>query len=293
MQHIPVLLKKVMEMLDPQKGDRILDCTVGLGGHAKEFLKALGSSGYLIGLDADEENLKVAGENLRNYANATFVHGNFAQFFSEPLSLTLSPREREYNIIFADLGLSSPHIDDPVRGFSYRFEGPLDLRFDRSQGETAAELIARISEKELADILFQFGELRESRRFARAIKKSSVRTTGDLKKSIEDAVGWRAPKILPQVFQALRIAVNDELRALKILLDKGPTILKSGGRMGVISYHSLEDRMVKHAFRRLCAASDTFECLTKKPIVPSEEEVTHNPRSRSAKFRVIQKRNIV
>jgi len=286
-----------MEILNPQAGETVLDCTVGLGGHAKAFLERIaclpkpwcrrGPKWQLIGVDADEMNLNVARKNLKEYKNVELVQGNFRNIFSDTLSIPLHPSGMEYDIIFADLGLSSPHIDDPKRGFTYREDAPLDLRFDQSQGTRAAELIARISKEELANILFQFGELRESRRLADYIRASDIQTTSNLKTCVEDAVGWRAKKLLPQVFQALRIAVNDELKALEVLLREGPKLLTSGGRMGIISYHSLEDRMVKQAFRSLDPS--TYQILTKKPICPSEEEVKHNPRSRSAKFRAIKR----
>ncbi|MBI3336579.1 16S rRNA (cytosine(1402)-N(4))-methyltransferase RsmH [Candidatus Peregrinibacteria bacterium] len=279
MQHIPVLLKEVVDILNPRVGDHVLDCTVGLGGHAKAFLENIGSKGFLVGIDADGENLKMARENLKEDKNVKLVQGNFR--------VMVSSTHDTFDIIFADLGLSSPHIDDPTRGFTYREDGPLDLRFDQTKGLSGAQLIAQISEKELADVLWQYGEIKSSRRLACAIKEQNVQSTLGLKKCAEDIVGRFARKLLPQIFQALRIAVNDELGSLNILLQQGPSLLNSGGRMGIISYHSLEDRMVKQSFRALDPS--TYQILTKKPICPSEEEVKNNPRSRSAKFRVIQR----
>lgn len=275
-----------MEILHPKTGESVLDCTVGLGGHTAGFLEKILPKGYLIGIDADEENLRNVKLKMKNEKCVTLLHANFRDIQNHDFPY--------FDIIFADLGLSSPHVDDPGRGFTYREDIPLDLRFDRSKGETASEFIARIPEGELAGILKEYGEIRQAKKYANMLKKSIVRTTFDVK--------CRVPHtLLPQIFQALRTAVNDELGALKVLLEQGPRLLKPGGRFGVISYHSLEDRMVKKAFRAMSASmKDTvtgavsreaaFLLLTKKPVRPSNAEVEKNPRARSAKFRVIQRR---
>lgn len=292
-QHISVMKQEVLDILAPKAGERVLDVTLGLGGHAGSFLQAVGPSGHLVALDADEDNLRIARERLAPLGSPELIHANFGSV----RSLGLAP----FDIIFADLGLSSPHIDDAARGFSFRFDGPLDLRFDRSRGETAADLIERLSEDDLKQVFREYGELREAGRLARLLAGKRWDTTTALKHKAEEAFGFRAKQVLPQVFQALRIAVNDELAVLTELLEAGLDLLESNGRMGVLSYHSLEDRIVKHTFRAACAPikdpvtgkvaiESAFELVTPKALVPSEQEIGDNPRARSAKFRVIRKK---
>lgn len=289
MQHTPVLLKEVIELLDPKKGETVLDVTLGLGGHAFEFLK---KTDNLIGLDADKDNLDEAEKKLKEAGGSCELHHtNFSQL--KELNLP------EVDIVFADLGLSSPHIDGADRGFTFREDAPLDMRYDKSSGITAAELISSLKEEELADVLWKYGELRTSRRIAKIIKESdNIDTTFKLKDCVEKSAGYKAKQIIPQVFQAIRIAVNDELGSLETLLNEIPNLLKPGGRIGIISYHSLEDRMVKQAFRKLSepeidqvtgqiVEEAPFKVMTKKPVVPSEEEVQENPRARSAKLRIL------
>jgi len=297
MRHTPVLLKEVINILAPKAGEAVLDVTLGLGGHAKTFLEIIGATGRLAGLDLDEDNLSSAKRNLSSFDNIEYFHLNFGEIGNLDLG--------NFDVIFADLGLSSPQLDNPQRGFSFRSDAPLDMRFDRSGGIGAAELISSLDERRLSDIFWKYGEIGISRRLAGAIKNfGKIKTTFELKSCVEKAAGFRAKYILPQVFQALRIAVNDELSSLVAFLDKGPALLKKGGRMGVISFHSLEDRMVKLSFRKLtaprvCPATGAiigepqFSLLTKKPIVPSSEEISANPRSRSAKFRGIEKLSAV
>ncbi|MDP7454615.1 MAG: 16S rRNA (cytosine(1402)-N(4))-methyltransferase RsmH [Candidatus Peribacteraceae bacterium] len=292
MQHIPVLLKEVIELLDPRPGEMVIDATLGLGGHAEAIIRVIGSNGKFIGLDADEENLKYAGEKLKKLDCLVELHH---LNFKDVASVVKSP----VNIIFADLGLSSPHLDDTERGFAFREDASLDMRYDRTSGITASELISSLKEEELANVLWKYGELRTSRRIAKIIKESDkVDTTFKLKECIEKSAGYKAKHIIPQVFQALRIAVNDELGSLETLLSQAPDLIKPGGRIGVISFHSLEDRMVKQAFKKLSepeidpvtgqiVKEAPFEVLTKKPVIPSDEEVQENPRARSAKFRVL------
>lgn len=291
MHHEPVLLTEAMDLLAPAKGEAVLDCTVGLGGHASAFLGAIGESGRLTGLDADAENLRYAQTRL-SAPNVVLHHGNFRDL----ASLALPPQD----VIFADLGLSSPHVDDASRGFTFRNDAPLDMRFNRDAGETAAEMLQRMDAEEISAILHDFGELRQTRRLAQALSASAAQTTGDVRTCTEAVFGFRAPRMLPQIFQALRIAVNDEIGALRALLETAPSLLAPGGRMGVISYHSLEDRMVKVAMRALAtpvrsaetgAVTEpaTYVLRTRKPVVPSEEEAKRNPRSRSAKFRILER----
>ncbi len=291
--HVPVLQTTVLDLLAPRPGTSVIDVTLGLGGHAGSFLQATSPDGRLIGLDADEENLRTARERLSPFEGRTrFLHANFAQL----PSLGLPPTD----ILFADLGLSSPHVDDASRGFSFRFDGPLDLRFDRSKGATAAERIASASEDELLEVLKRYGEFPGVYRLTKHLLEHPPVTTTELKSLVEGAFRRDAPKVLPQVFQALRIWVNDEMGALDTLLRVGPTLLLPGGRMAVISYHSLEDRLVKHAFRALseperdpvtgkAVTSASFRLLTKRPIRPSDDEIRDNPRSRSALLRIIER----
>ena len=290
-QHVSVLRKEVLEILSPQAGETVLDVTLGLGGHAVAFAEAIGESGMLIGLDADEENLKIAEKNLENASCSTrLIHTNFIDLPNLDLP--------KCDIIFADLGFSSPHVDDPARGFTFRENVPLDLRYDRTSGQTGAQLIANSSQEDVARILFRYGELRQSRKIADALKQEDIQTTGDVASCVESVLGYRTPKFLPQVFQALRIAVNRELEALDVLLDYGLTLLRPGGRMGILTYHSLEDRPVKQVFKRLCtpekdertgaiAVEAPFLPLIKKYIEPSANEIEQNPRSRSAKLRAV------
>jgi len=293
MQHKSVLHSEVISLLDPQEGEVVCDVTLGLGGHALLFAERVGPKGGIIGLEADEENLEIASQRLiEAKVTGEFHHANFRNI--ESLDLP------HVDILFADLGLSSPHLDDPQRGFSFREDAPLDMRFDRTSGMPASQLIASLDEQELAKIFWTYGELKSGRKLARTLKEfESVKTTFDLKECVEKAVGFRSKTMLPQIFQALRIAVNDEMGSLAILLREGPKLLKEGGRMGVISFHSLEDRMVKKTFRSLSTPQKDpvtgaiskeapFEVLTKKAVVPSEAEVEDNPRARSAKLRAIR-----
>ncbi len=291
MRHDPVLLAEVIAILRPEQGDTVLDATLGLGGHAEALCGKIGREGAFIGIETDEENRLVAEERLRNCsARITCLHANFRDVASLGLP--------QCNIIVADLGLSSPHVDDASRGFTFRADAPLDLRFDRTAGAPASAMIAEMEEEDLARVLRGFGELPMAMRLAKTIKLHGAATTADLRSAAEDTYGYRAKSRLPQLFQALRIAVNDEMGSLEAFLREVPALLAPGGRFGVISYHSLEDRMVKRRFRELCApeidertgAERTpacFSLLTRKAVVPSQEEMERNPRSRSAKFRAI------
>lgn len=291
LRHVSVLQETVLATLRPVPGDRVLDCTLGLGGHSGAFLEAIGPTGSLVGLDADSDNLALAKERLAPYGNrADLRHLNFRHV----ATLTAS-----FDIILADLGLSSPHLDDGERGFSFRADAPLDMRFDRTTGETAAQFLATREEAEIADTLWKYGEIRESRRLARFIKEVPPDTTTALAHRIERALGYNGRELLPRVFQALRIAVNDEMGALESLLAAIPALLAPGGRAGIISFHSLEDRLVKQAFRALTTPEKDpvtgrvsvparFELLTRKALVPDGDELAENPRSRSAKFRAIR-----
>lgn len=292
-RHIPVLETTVLKVLSPKPGEDVLDCTLGLGGHALRFLEATSPDGKLTGIDADDANLEDAKVSLKAFGDrARFIHANFGSI----ASLGLPPAD----ILFADLGVSSPHFDDPERGMSFRQDGPLDLRFDRSGGKPASQRIAEAEEEELHDVFHRYGELKGVGLLVPLLRKNPPQTTADMRAIVEEAFKWKAPKLLPQIFQALRIWVNDELAMLENLLLFIPAILKPGGRAGIISFHSLEDRLVKHSFRSLAAPEKdpvtgkvTREpgwcILTPKGEQPSASEISENPRSRSARLRVIQK----
>ncbi len=279
MIHTPVLLREVLELLAPQKGEIFLDATLGLGGHATAILEKIGATGKLIGIDADARNLKLAHANLKNFSNVKFQRANFRKIGN-------LVKANSVDGILLDLGLSSLHLDNATRGFSFRNSGPLDMRFDSQQSLTAAGILNSFTENEIADIFFKFGEIRSSRKIARKVvefrrKQKFLRT--------EDLVGIIEIKsLLPQIFQSLRITVNDELNSLEAGLHAAEKILKSNGRIIVISFHSLEDRIVKNFFREKKKAR-IFEVLTKKPITPSPLEIHENPRSRSAKLRAARK----
>lgn len=294
LRHVPVLETTVLHVLAPKSGESVLDCTLGLGGHSAAFLGAVGSEGMLTALDADMANLDDARARLTPFGDRSrLVHANFRDAGTLGLGT--------FDVVFADLGLSSPHLDDPGRGFSFRTDGPLDLRYDQTFGRTAADLIERSSEDELVAIIHDLGEVHQHvRPLAKLIAGTRVETTFAFKEKVEEVFRYRAPSVLPRLFQALRIAVNDELGALTSLLDAIPRLLNPGGRAGILSYHSLEDRFVKHAFKAWvepekdpltgrAVAEPAFSLLTKKALVPDESELASNPRSRSVKFRAILK----
>jgi len=284
-RHLAVLTVEVLRLLDPQPGETWVDCTVGGGGHARLVAGRLGPEGRLFGLDQDPTMLELARPGLAELP-VEFVHANFDQL---PEVL----RNRGIDVVdgvFADLGFASDQVDAPERGLSFRADGPLDMRLDPTGGATAAELVNSMSESALADLFFEYGEERQSRRVARRIverrKEKPFANTVDLADVVRSCVrqsGGIDPAT--RVFQALRIAVNDELGALDRLLSALPRVVKPGGRAGIISFHSLEDRRVKHAFRDRAV----WEPLTKKPVKASEEEIARNPRARSAKLRVARR----
>jgi len=298
--HVPVLLKEAIDFLAVQRGGTYLDATVGLGGHSFELAKRLGAPGHLIGFDKDPKALEVAAKTLavhevvseqrtandehRDWPQVTLIHGSFAESGERIAPASLDG-------LLADLGVSSLQLDDPARGFSFQADGPLDMRMNPMSGETAEQVVNRISERELADVIYEFGEERRSRRIARAIVRSRpISTTRQLVAVISAAARpMKHERIHPatRTFQALRIFVNRELDDLKALLEAAPRVLKPGGRLVVISFHSLEDRIVKDAMRS--GKGRYFRLLTKKPLVASEEEIERNPRSRSAKMRAAEK----
>ena len=299
MDHTPVLLQEVLSLFAPKSGARLLDCTVGLGGHAAALLASAGEGSSLVALDTDASNLERAKKNLPAYLS-TFIHDNFAS-----LPDCLPSDRRSFDIILADLGVSSVHFDDASRGFSFRHDAPLDMRLDQTKWMPASSLLSSLDRTTLIRIFHDYGELERSHKLVDEIirrrTEEPVRTTTDLTAAVLTAYGPKGRDCFPQVFQALRIAVNDELRSLEHLLKTAPALLAPGGIFGVISFHSLEDRMVKCAFRDASTAekdpitgqelsAPAFELLTKRAVQPTEDEIASNSRSRSARFRAIRRR---
>ena len=291
--HVPVLLKEAIDFLNVRRGGTYIDATVGLGGHSYEIAKRLGAPGHLIGLDKDPAALERAAVRLRSegsgeadWPKVELRHASFAS-----LAEARSPKA---DGILADIGLSSLQLSDAARGFSFQADGPLDMRMDPHSERTAEQVVNHLDERELADVIYEFGEERRSRRIARAIVRSRpIRSTAHLADVISAAarpMNQAERRIHPatRTFQALRIFVNRELDDLKALLEAAPGILKPGGRVVVISFHSLEDRIVKDAFRE-GSQQGYFSVLTKKPVTATEEESDRNPRARSAKLRAAEK----
>ncbi len=293
--HTPVLRDEVVRLLSPSDRHALLDCTVGLGGHAEALLAAGGDQAHLIGLDIDETNLVSAKRRLARFGERVrLFHANFTELPAVLSEVGVSL----VDAILADLGVASIQLDDPRRGFSFASEGPLDMRMDSRTNRTAGDLVNTLGEKELADLIYTYGEERYSRRIARAVvaarKEQPIETTTQLGRIVQRAYP-RATKrtrrgVHPatRTFQALRIAVNDELANLERLLSMLAEVLAVGGRAAVISFHSLEDRRVKHTFADLVAAGRA-RALTKRPVTPTAEEARANPRSRSAKLRGIER----
>ncbi|HTU41637.1 MAG TPA: 16S rRNA (cytosine(1402)-N(4))-methyltransferase RsmH [Candidatus Aquilonibacter sp.] len=288
--HVPVLLKEAIDFLNVRRGGTYIDATVGLGGHSYEIAKRLGAPGHLIGLDKDPKALEIARAKLsgEDFPLVTLLHRSFAEIANGQKAATIDG-------ILADLGVSSLQLSDAARGFSFQAEGPLDMRMDPQSERTAEQVVNHLDERELADLIYEFGEERRSRRIARAIVRSRpIRSTAHLADVISAAarpMNSEQRRIHPatRTFQALRIFVNRELDDLRALLEAAPRILKPGGRVVVISFHSLEDRIVKDAFREGEKKYKYFRVLTKKPVTASEEEQDRNPRARSAKLRAAEK----
>ena len=291
--HVPVMLKEVLEGLQVKPGSVVIDGTLGFAGHSKEILKLIRPGGKLIGIDQDQDALRQAKINLSAESpDIHLVHHNFVEIDQILKNLGI----KNVNAILLDLGISSFQIDSPERGFSLRKEGPLDMRMDVSGTFKASDIINTYTESDLADILKNFGEERFSRRIAKFIveerKKTTIQTTTHLAQIVVRALGIRgkSQKIHPatRTFQALRIVVNDELNRLALTIDRAVSLLKKHGRLAVISFHSLEDRIVKTRFREL-AKEKKVQLVTKKPLYPTEEEISINPRSRSARLRVAER----
>ncbi len=294
-RHIPVMAEEVLFWLAQESSRTYLDCTVGYSGHAEKLLEASSADSRLIGLDRDVMAIEASRERLARFGDRVLlIHGHFVDLKRH---LAASGISQVDGILF-DLGVSSAQLEEPGRGFSFQGDGPLDMRMDRSMGGTAADLIDRWPEAQLADTIFQFGEERFSRRIARAIvharERHPLATTKQLVSVIEAAVPakYRHGRIhcATRTFQALRIAVNQELDSLEPALRDAVDMLSPGGRLCAISFHSLEDRIVKHTFRTLSGKGNpSLIVLTKKPQVPVREESERNPRSRSAKLRAAQR----
>lgn len=287
-EHASVLLAESIDALGPRSGGVYADATVGGGGHSEAILEASAPDGRLIGVDRDPAALEAARARLARFGDrATLVHGEFAELGR----IVREAGAARVDGVIADVGVSSPQLDDASRGFSFARSGPLDMRMDPTAGETALELIARLDERELADLIYELGEERRSRPIARSIKRAldagELETTDDLRRAVHRAFGHRRERIDPatRTFQALRIAVNGELDQLTTLVRDIPDLLEDGAVAAIISFHSLEDRIVKRAFR----GDERLEPLTKRPVVASEEEVKENPRARSAKLRAARR----
>jgi 16S rRNA (cytosine1402-N4)-methyltransferase len=288
MEHVPVLLAEVVEWLAPKAGETIVDGTLGAGGHTRAIADAVGERGTVIALDRDPAAVAAAERRLAGLP-VKLAQANFSEL---PEVLREVGVEQVDGIVL-DLGLSSDQLADESRGFSFQATGPLDLRFDPTRGEPAARLVNRLSEQHLANLIYDYGEERYSRRIARAIaerrRDREIASAADLADIVRRAIPRvkHESRIDPatRTFQALRIAVNEELRSLDIGLKRLPECLRPGGRLAIISFHSLEDRRVKEAFRD----NPRLKNLTRKPIRPKESEIAVNPRSRSAKFRVAQR----
>jgi 16S rRNA (cytosine1402-N4)-methyltransferase len=307
--HVPVLLETAIDFLAVRRGGTYIDATTGLGGHSFEIAKRLGAAGHLIGFDKDTAALNIARQRLteppaelkQDWPEITLLQGSFAEVGERVPAGTVDG-------LLADLGVSSLQLDDAARGFSFQAEGPLDMRMNTQSGQTAEQVVNHLDERTLADVIYEFGEERRSRRIARAIVRARpIRSTAHLAQVISTAArpmkdhpttgktgprrGPRLERIHPatRTFQALRIYVNRELDDLQALLAEAPKVMRTGGRVVVISFHSLEDRIVKESLRE-GARQDLWTLLTKKPRIATDVEVRANPRSRSAKMRAAERR---
>jgi 16S rRNA (cytosine1402-N4)-methyltransferase len=292
-QHVPVLLDEVLEYLNVRPGGVYVDATLGLAGHSSAIARRLGGKGRLICFDRDPEAMEAAKARLDEVRAE--LGAEMPEVVYEPRAFSEASGQIEpgsLDGLLADFGVSSLQLDEAHRGFSFRSDGPLDMRMDTRGGETAEQVVNQEDENELADLIYEFGEERRSRRIARAIVRARpITTTAELAQIVSAAApSMKGDKIHPatRTFQALRIRVNNELGEIESLLKSAPSLLKPGGRLVLISFHSLEDRLVKDAFRE-AGRNKVFEVLTKKPVVAGEQEEMRNPRSRSAKMRAAKK----
>jgi 16S rRNA (cytosine1402-N4)-methyltransferase len=306
--HVTVLLKETVDMLECKEGSVVVDCTLGGGGHSLELCKRIGPSGRLIAIDQDINAINHSKEKLAEFKNRiTFVHDNFTNIKAILDNLNIEGVDG----IIADLGVSSHQLDEAERGFSYMQDAPLDMRMDTSKGITAKDIVNEYNEQQLTDIISKWGEENWAKRIAKFIvefrESEEITTTGQLVDIIKRAIPAKArqdgPHPAKRTFQAIRIAVNNELDIIQQTITEGFDKLKSGGRMGIITFHSLEDRIVKQTYQSLsvgcvcppkmpiciCNKKPVAKIITRKPMLPSEYEVNENPRSRSAKLRVAEK----
>ena len=303
LDHCPVMLEEVISTLINDKDGIYIDCTVGFGGHSESILKNINSKGFLIGTDLDSYALDKAREKLKSVKNKQFTLYNSS--YKDIPDILEKLGIKKVNGFLFDLGISSYQVDSEHRGFSYSKNGPLDMRFNQNAKQTAKEFLSSITEIELANLIRIYAEVGHSKKIAREIIKKrnmdKMHTTLDLKNAISSAVNNNSNKILSCVFQAIRIGVNDEINSFKNALQIAPSFLKKGGRLAVISFHSIEDRIVKHFFKNsvivdesdyykknLTKINTELKIITKKPIVPSRKEISRNKRARSAKLRVAE-----
>ncbi len=292
-RHVPVLLQDAIEFLHVRPGATVADCTLGLAGHASAIARRLGPQGHLIAFDRDPEAMVLAKERLDEVVAELGAEAPAVTLIGEAFSsIKKHVAPASLDGLLADFGASSLQFDEAHRGFSFSADGPLDMRQDTRQGMTAAQVVNEASERELADLIYEYGEERRSRRIARAIVRGRpVTTTGQLARLVATAApAMKADRIHPatRTFQALRIYVNRELDEIRALLEAAPFLLKPSGRLVVISFHSLEDRIAKDSLRE-GAHTGIWEILTKKPATAGEEEIYRNPRSRSAKMRAAER----
>jgi len=302
--HQPVLYKEIIHALQPHNGGRYVDGTLGAGGHARGILEECVPDGHLLGLDVDPQALSIAREFLAPYENRIhLVHASYTTLSSQLKNLNWESVDG----IVLDLGASSMQFDTPERGFSFQHDAPLDMRFGSNAVQTAADIVNSYSDRELADLIYELGEERDSRKIAKAIIKARpLHTTRELAAVIEAVSPRKGSRVHPatKTFQALRIAVNDELSSIREVLPQAITALGHGGRLAVISFHSLEDRIVKEFFREQSKdlvnppyeriyeieRSAILKEVNRKPVMPSEDEIKNNPRARSAKLRIAEKK---
>ncbi|MFW5914942.1 MAG: 16S rRNA (cytosine(1402)-N(4))-methyltransferase RsmH [Planctomycetota bacterium] len=298
-RHRPVMVEEVLQVLEPSAGERALDLTLGRGGHAEPIARALGKDGLLAGVDADREVLQATKEALREKASCRcrFFHGRFSSAPDLTDRLGLSG----FDVVLADLGVGSHQLDDPERGFAFDSDHPLDMRYDTDRGPTARQVVNSTPEEELADIFYELGEERYSRQIAAEIcrvrEEEEIQTPSELAGIVKRVYARRSSgrtwRIHPatRVMMALRIHVNRELDELTTLLEELPDLLNAGGRVAILTYHSLEARRVKHVWREQ-EAKELLEVITETPLMPSEEEIGENPRARSAQLRAARRRSV-
>jgi 16S rRNA (cytosine1402-N4)-methyltransferase len=292
-RHVPVLFNEALEFLRVRAGGTYVDCTLGLAGHAEGVVRQLGPKGHLIGFDRDPEALELARQRLAGVVSELGAEAPQVTFVGEPFSLIAGHiKPASVDGLLADFGVSSLQLDQAHRGFSFQADGPLEMRMDRRAGVTAEQVVNEANERELADLIYEYGEERRSRRIARAIVRGRpVTTTAQLARIVSSAApSMKQERIHPatRTFQALRIYVNRELDEIKALFEAAPRLLKPSARLAVISFHSLEDRIAKDSLRE-GAQKGIWEILTRKPVTAGEQEIESNPRARSAKLRAAER----